>query len=241
MLALADLGAEAGEQLPLFPDVRAGRERRLAAAERQLQARGGGPALSRLVAVFRRHFAGDVGVHHRRLPARREVVERSQGPHALVRWHRLVPADLRRPRRDAAGDGSDRRGDHKARRLAVRSSSGLTDAAWSSGQRLYADEVGVHVVGADSVRVQGCSRLRRGSSRGVSASPGRPGRCGTPCPRCCSGRRRSRRGRGPGGVSGSRSMAALFGPEVKPDRVPQRGPCHPAAPVIAFARAAAIC
>lgn len=58
VLELADLGAEAGQQLGLFPDVRAGRERRLAAAERQLQARGGGgPALSRLVAVAPWHPA----------------------------------------------------------------------------------------------------------------------------------------------------------------------------------------
>ena len=58
ILELADLGAEAGQQLGLFPDVRESRTRRLAEAERQLQARGGGgPALSRLVAVAPWHPA----------------------------------------------------------------------------------------------------------------------------------------------------------------------------------------
>ena len=42
VLALADLGAEAGKQLLLFPGVQADRTRRLAEAERQLQARCGG-------------------------------------------------------------------------------------------------------------------------------------------------------------------------------------------------------
>ena len=51
VLELADLGAEAGEQLALFPAARADRERRLAAAERQLQVRLGGPVLHRLVPV----------------------------------------------------------------------------------------------------------------------------------------------------------------------------------------------
>ena len=52
ILELSDCSAEAGEQLSLFPAVRAGRERRLAEAERQLQARlGGGPTLYRLVPV----------------------------------------------------------------------------------------------------------------------------------------------------------------------------------------------
>ena len=54
---LADLGAEAGEQLALFPAVHADRERRLVAAERELQARLGGPVLHRLVPVAPWHPA----------------------------------------------------------------------------------------------------------------------------------------------------------------------------------------
>ena len=57
ILELADLGQTAGEQLPLFPAVEADRTRRLAEAERQLQARCGGPVLHRLVPVAPWHPA----------------------------------------------------------------------------------------------------------------------------------------------------------------------------------------
>ena len=58
VLALADLGEEAGEQLPLFPAVQGNRSRCLAEAERQLLARcGGGPVLHRLVPVAPWHPA----------------------------------------------------------------------------------------------------------------------------------------------------------------------------------------
>ena len=57
VLALADLGAEAGEQLLLFPGVQADRSRRLAEAERQLQTRCGAPVLHRLVPVAPWHPA----------------------------------------------------------------------------------------------------------------------------------------------------------------------------------------
>ncbi len=57
VLELADCSAEAGEQLSLFPAVRAERARRLVEAERQLQARFGGPTLYQLVPVAPWHPA----------------------------------------------------------------------------------------------------------------------------------------------------------------------------------------
>ena len=57
ILELADCGEAGGEQLPLFPAGEADRSRRLAAAERQLQARLGGPVLHRLVPVAPWHPA----------------------------------------------------------------------------------------------------------------------------------------------------------------------------------------
>ena len=113
ILELADLGAEAGQQLGLFPDVRAGRARSLAAAERQLQARGGGgPALSRLVAVAPRHPAperrvlqvpidpaGRDAVRPLALPAPVAVREDADGLPRAVRlapgWHSVARIEER--------------------------------------------------------------------------------------------------------------------------------------------------
>ena len=50
-VTLANLTGATGQQLTLFPDVRADREQRLLETERQLQARLGGAALHRLVSV----------------------------------------------------------------------------------------------------------------------------------------------------------------------------------------------
>ena len=62
VLELGDLGEGVGEQLGLFPDVRAGRERRLEEAERQLRARLGGPALYRMTSVAPWHPAPEMRV-----------------------------------------------------------------------------------------------------------------------------------------------------------------------------------
>ena len=62
VLELGDFGEGAGEQLGLFPDVRAGRERLLAEAERQLRARLGGPALYRMTSVALWHPAPEMRV-----------------------------------------------------------------------------------------------------------------------------------------------------------------------------------
>ena len=62
VLELGDLGEGVGEQLGLFPDARAGRERRLDEAERQLRARLGGPALYRMASVAPWHPAPEMRV-----------------------------------------------------------------------------------------------------------------------------------------------------------------------------------
>ena len=63
VLELAGLGEGAGEQMGLFPDVREGRERRLAEAERQLQARlDGGPTLYRMAPIAPWHPAPEMRV-----------------------------------------------------------------------------------------------------------------------------------------------------------------------------------
>ena len=75
VLELAALGAEAGEQLSFFSEVRADRERCLAAAERQLQARLGCPALYRLRTVAPWHPAPEQRVLQVPLdPAGRDAV-----------------------------------------------------------------------------------------------------------------------------------------------------------------------
>ena len=63
LLELSGLGEGAGEQGSLFPDVREGRERRLAEAERQLQERlGGRPALYRMESIAPWHPAPEMRV-----------------------------------------------------------------------------------------------------------------------------------------------------------------------------------
>ena len=63
LLELSGLGEGAGEQGSLFPDVREGRERRLAEAERQLRERlGGGPALYRMESIAPWHPAPEMRV-----------------------------------------------------------------------------------------------------------------------------------------------------------------------------------
>jgi len=63
LLELGGLGEGAGEQAGLFPDVREGRERRLAEVERQLQARlEGGPALYRMAPIAPWHPAPEMRV-----------------------------------------------------------------------------------------------------------------------------------------------------------------------------------
>ena len=62
VLELGDFGEGVGEQLDLFPDVRAGRERRLDDAERQLRVRLGAPALYRMTAVAPWHPAPEMRV-----------------------------------------------------------------------------------------------------------------------------------------------------------------------------------
>ena len=60
-LALSNLSGESGMQLSLLTDLRGDRERRLAGAERQLQARmGGKPALYRVVQVAPWHPAPEL-------------------------------------------------------------------------------------------------------------------------------------------------------------------------------------
>ena len=63
LLELSGLGEGAGEQIGLFPDVREGRERRLAEVERQLQERlEGGPALYRMAPIAPWHPAPEMRV-----------------------------------------------------------------------------------------------------------------------------------------------------------------------------------
>ncbi len=63
VLELAGLGEGKGEQMGLFPDVREGRERRLAEVERQLQERlDGGPALYRMAPIAPWHPAPEMRV-----------------------------------------------------------------------------------------------------------------------------------------------------------------------------------
>ena len=63
VLELAGLGEGAGEQAGLFPDVREGRERRIAEVERQLQERlHGGPALYRMAPIAPWHPAPEMRV-----------------------------------------------------------------------------------------------------------------------------------------------------------------------------------
>ena len=63
VLELAGLGEGAGEQAGLFPDVREGRERRIAEVERQLQERlDGGPALYRMTPIAPWHPAPEMRV-----------------------------------------------------------------------------------------------------------------------------------------------------------------------------------
>ena len=63
LLELSGLGEGTGEQAGLFPDVREGRERRLAEVERQLQERlDGGPALYRMAPIAPWHPAPEMRV-----------------------------------------------------------------------------------------------------------------------------------------------------------------------------------
>ena len=64
LLELSGLGEGAGEQASLFPDVREGRERRLAEVERQLRGErlGGGPALYRMESIAPWHPAPEMRV-----------------------------------------------------------------------------------------------------------------------------------------------------------------------------------
>ena len=104
-LALSHITGESGMQLSLLADLRGDRERRLAEAERQLQARAGGrPALYRMVQVAPWHPApemramqvpldpsGDGGMRPLSLPYPVSVREGPQGEPAAVqlgeRWH----------------------------------------------------------------------------------------------------------------------------------------------------------
>ena len=107
-LALSHLTGESGVQLSLLSDVRGDRERRLAEAERQLQARmGGRPALYRVVRVAPWHPApemramrvpieasGAEGMKPLSVPAPVTVREGQDGQPEAVRlgerWHRLA-------------------------------------------------------------------------------------------------------------------------------------------------------
>ena len=69
--------------------------------------------------VLRWRYAGDVGVHVRQLPSGREMAEGPQAPDPFIRRDRPLPPRLRHPRRNASGDGPNRRNDRRARRLAA--------------------------------------------------------------------------------------------------------------------------
>ena len=107
ILALSGLTGESGMQLSLLADLRGGRERRLAEAERQLQARTGGrPALYRVVEVAPWHPAPEMramqvpldasgadGMRPLSLPSPVAVREGPEGEPAAVllgeRWQRV--------------------------------------------------------------------------------------------------------------------------------------------------------
>ena len=113
VLELAGLGAGAGEQMGLFPDVREGRERRLAEVERQLQARlDGAPALYRMAPIAPWHPAPEMrvlqvpldpsgrdAIRPLALPAPVAVEEGPDGQPVAVRlereWERVVRIEER--------------------------------------------------------------------------------------------------------------------------------------------------
>ena len=109
VLALSNLTGDSGMQLSLLSDLRGDRERRLAEAERQLQARTGGrPALYRVVPVAPWHPAPELravrvpfdpsgagGMRPLALPSPVAVQEGPEGEPAAVlmggRWQRVAP------------------------------------------------------------------------------------------------------------------------------------------------------
>ena len=107
-LALSGITRESGTQLGLLTDLRGDRERRLAQAERQLQARmGGRPVLDRVVPVASWHPAPEMramqvpldpssagGMRPRSLPSPVDVREGPEGELLKVRtragWRRIT-------------------------------------------------------------------------------------------------------------------------------------------------------
>ena len=67
-----------------------------------------------------RRARGGLGLPNRRLPSLPQVAQGPEGPHALGRGCRPLPADRRRPERDYPHHGRDRRGHRSPRRLARR-------------------------------------------------------------------------------------------------------------------------
>ena len=67
-----------------------------------------GQGVDQRPAVLRRCSAGDMELHHRRVPASREVDQGSPRPHTHVRGHPALPGRLRGTRRNPAHHGGDR-------------------------------------------------------------------------------------------------------------------------------------